>query len=167
MINLAVHSAIIMRKESCKRWAANTALKFIEMFHIHLHVILQSHISLHCWSKVFAHFNVCLAVGFPITRLSVYKFMSIIGKCVMQNRRLSGSPHFAVFGKKNPALVVIWQYMSPKVVDILLILHNYTILHISWMFPFLLFFWFLKYSEHFLFSFWKTSFLGWFQYLTA
>ena len=101
MINLAVHSAIIMRKESCKRWAANTALKFIEMFHIHLHVILESHISLHCWSKVFAHFNVCLAVGFPITRLSVYKFMSIIGKCVMQNRRLSGNPHFAVFGKKK------------------------------------------------------------------
>lgn len=97
MINLAVHSAIIMRKESCKRWAANTALKFIEMFHIHPHVILQSHISLHCWSKVFAHFNICLAVGFPITGPSVYKFMSIIGKYVIQNR-FSESPHFAVFG---------------------------------------------------------------------
>lgn len=32
MINLAVHSAIIMRKESCKRWGAVAALKCIEMF---------------------------------------------------------------------------------------------------------------------------------------
>lgn len=38
MINLADHFAIIMKKESCKRWASNSVLNFTGILHANLHV---------------------------------------------------------------------------------------------------------------------------------